>query len=149
MVLKKYGQRFYDMDVTVTGMMCLALLDNADPRATEQIEELTSDLDNREYAELFNLEPEEPGEERSVITHECTIEMRHGWLVAADVMRPNFVDFSEDGIVLAYSSSCVFRPVLAYGETLETALNSLVNQAEEFRKMVFSQARKEQGLPER
>jgi hypothetical protein len=146
--MQRYGSIFYDMDVTVTRLSCLALLDNSNPHAVDQIEEMTDDLDFSEYAALFGFDEAELEADDMAISNELVIEFRRGWLVSALAMLPQNISFMEDGSVSGYSSSATFRPLLVYADTLEQALDGIIQKTEMERHEIFNKARKEQGLPE-
>lgn len=150
MNMMQYSRIFYDLDVTVTRLACLALLNPSDPMATTPIEEMTDDLEFSEYAELFGFDEKELEKEDMNISNELVIEMLHGWLVSALVMLPRNISFfmEEGGRVSGYSTSGRFRPLLVYADTLEQALDSIIQKAELERHDIFNQARKEQGFPE-
>ena len=149
MDLQNYGSKLYDFNVTITRLSCLALLDNSNPFATDQIEEMTDDLEFSEYAALFGLDEEELQENDMAISSELVIEMRRGWLVSADMMLPANVGFKKDGTLVGYSSSNYFRPILTYADTLEQALDKVIQRATQERHETFNKARREQGLQEK
>ena len=76
MDLQNYGSKLYDFNVTITRLSCLALLDNSNPFATDQIVEMTDDLAFSEYAVLFGLDEAELQENDMVIPSELVMEMR-------------------------------------------------------------------------
>lgn len=148
MNLRKYGQEFYDLDVTVTGLLCLELLDASNPFASEQVADITEHLEAEEYAELFGLQPDELDDgDVSDITHEYVIMERRGWIVAANIMEPRNIRFDKTGKLEGYSSSTTFRPILTYHAELGFALDIVIGKAMRARKEFFDKARREQGLP--
>lgn len=148
MPMNQYGSTFYDLDITVRQMICLALLDNSSPYATDGLEEMTDDLDVEELAAVFGLDKDALDEDDMPVSYELIIEKRRGWLVSAVAMQPKDPSFYGDGRVRGYSSSGTFNPLLAYGETLEAALDKLIAETENIRHAIFNKARKTQGLPE-
>ena len=142
--LKKISWKFYILDVTITGMCCLGLLDCGNQNAVHTLEEMLSSQDEEEVAELFGLDDVNLDSE---IAFELILDQRKGWLVLGEGAHPRNPSFDKDGKVTGYTCGGVYNMLYAYQDTLEEALTDIAIQAEAIREDVFNKARKEQGLP--
>ena len=143
-LLEELGEKFSDMNVTVTGICCLGLLDCNSPNAVRTLEDFLSYQDEDEMAQLFGLDNIIEDNE---IAYDLIIERRNGWIVLADVAEPFQPSFDKEGKVNGYMIGGVYNMLSSYKDTLEEALSDISSQAEARREDVFNKARKEQGLP--
>ena len=143
-LLEELGESFSDMNVTVTGICCLGLLDCNSPNAVRTLEDLLSYQDEDEMAQLFGLDNIIDDDE---IAYDLIIERRKGWIVLADVAEPFQPSFDKKGKVNGYMIGGVYNMLSSYKDTLEDALSDIASQAKAKREDVFNKARKEQGLP--
>lgn len=142
--LTKFGEEFYDLDVTITGMCCLGLLDCNSQNSVRVLEDLLSCQDEDEMAKLFGLDDVIVDDE---IAYDLIIESCNGWLVIAEGAEPRNPRFNKDGEVSSYMSGGVYNILHSYKDTLEEALTDIASQAKALREVIFNKARKEQGLP--
>ena len=142
--LKEFGPQFYDLDVTITGMCCLGLLDCGNQNAVRILEDMLSSQDEDEMAKLFGLDNVNLDSE---IAFDLILDQREGWLVLGEGAQPRNPSFDKKGEVTGYTFGGVYTMLYAYKDTLEEALTDIASQAEARREDVFNKARKEQGLP--
>jgi hypothetical protein len=151
-LIQKYRRLLYDLNVTINRMVCLGLLDASEPAVNTVLDEMMQNFNMEHYAVLFGLHVEEIDgisiEEDSWELYEYILETRHGWLVSAEVMRPEQIDFDKKGEVVDYMPSDSYIPVLTYGKTLQEALEKVCGMASQFQHEVFNSARREQGIAE-
>jgi hypothetical protein len=151
-LIQKYGRLFYDLNVTINRMVCLGLLDASEPAVNTLLDEMMQDFDMEHYAVLFGLHAEEIGgisiEDDTLDIHEYILEVRHGWLVSAVIMRPEQIDFDKKGEVVDYMPSDSYIPVLTYGKTLQEALEKISDTASQCQHEIFNSARREKGIAE-
>lgn len=143
--LVKFSKLFYDLNVTISGLFCLGLMDGSDYHAAKKLEEMLEDENVEELNALFGFE--EGYLDNDVIDFSIILDDLKGWLVQAEVMHPRNITFSPTGKVEGYTSGGIFSPIKVYNATLEGALAVIVSKASKERERIISKARKEQGLP--
>lgn len=143
--LVKFSKLFYDLNVTISGLFCLGLMDGSDYHAAKKLEEMLEDEEVEELNALFGFE--EGYLDNDVIDFSIILDDLNGWLVQAEVMHPRNITFSSTGKVEGYTSGGIFSPIKVYNATLEGALAAIVSKATNERERIISKARKEQGMP--
>ncbi|MDR2054254.1 MAG: hypothetical protein LBQ10_00045 [Desulfovibrio sp.] len=148
MTLKKYGQLLYDLSVCITDMICFPLVISYFPGVPEKMESMTEYLDDAEFAALFGIDVSTLEENGRSDSCEWIMDTLSGWLVSAEVRLPQNVRFKDDGSLCGWSMGCAFGLLSSYADTLEQALDKIIQQAELRIHSEFNAARKDQGIPE-
>lgn len=147
-LIKKSGNRFFDMSVCITQIICLGLLDPADSSSIDQLKELTDDLERDELSALFGKKVFDDGDEEN--WPEQIINYFPGWLIVAYVAQPRRISFDrETGEPTMYSYEGISMVLRVYAETFEETLRKVADKAAQYRERIFNEARREQGLPEK
>lgn len=142
--LKKFSQEFYDLNVSITGMCCLGLLDSSNRNAVRTLEDMLENEDLDELNTIFGLG--EGDLEEDDLDFSFILDLCKGWLVLAEVAQPRNISFNDAGEVEGYSTGGYFRPLTTYKDTLEDALAGIAAKAKEELDTIINKARKEQGL---
>ena len=143
--LKKFGEKFYDLNVSITGMCCLGLfLDSSNRNAARTLEEMLDTEDVDELTAIFGLG--EGDLEEDDLDFSFILDLCHGWLVLAEVAQPRNISFNDAGKVEGYLIGGYFRPLTTYKDTLEEALADIAAKAKDELDTIINKARKEQGL---
>lgn len=143
--LKKFGEGFYELNVSITGMCCLGLLDSSNHSAARTLEDMLETEDVDELNAIFGLD--EGDLEEDDLDFSFILDLCHGWLVLAEAAVPHNISFNAVGEVDGYSCGGEFRPLITYKDTLEEALADITTKALEDLERTSNKARKEQGLP--
>lgn len=93
--LKKIGEKFYDLNVSITGMCCLGLLDSSNRNAARTLEEMLDTEDVDELNAIFGLG--EGDLEEDDLDFSFILDLCHGWLVLAEVAQPRNISFNDAG----------------------------------------------------
>ena len=149
MDVEAYGETLFDLDTTVTGMLCLGLLHFSDVKAVGVVEDMTRDLDSGEMAKAFGIDQETADDMITTdMVGESLLQDLDGWVVTASVGAPGRCSFSESGNVKSYQIGAVSYPVTVYEDTLASAMNKLVETARDLRHKCFNKARVALGKSE-
>lgn len=143
--LKKFVEKFYDLNVSITGMCCLGLLDSSNRNAARTLEEMLDTEEVDELTAIFGLG--EGDLEEDDLDFSFILDLCHGWLVLAEVAQPRNISFNDAGKVEGYLIGRYFRPLTTYKDTLEEALADIAAKAKDELDTIINKARKEQGLP--
>lgn len=134
--LKKFGEHFFDLHVTITGMCCLGLLDSNSRQAAQTLENMLDAEDVDELNAIFGFSEGELEEDD--LDFSFILDLRHGWLVLAEVAQPQNIRFNDAGEVEGYSLGGYFKPLITYKDTLEEALTDITTKAKEEQERIFN-----------
>jgi hypothetical protein len=140
--MEKY-EKFHGLEIASVHIFCLDLCDFDNCLAHMMIREVTSDLSDDGFREIFALDdlPENRDEwERHLL------KKNRGWLLSAYLMNPVNVKFENGCEVKSYECSSAYIRIFAYADTLEKALDEMARRAGVAREKIFERERRRQAL---
>lgn len=129
-----HADKLFQLDITVSGMLWLDLLDQDSPFVRDNLATFLGDLTDCEFAALFHIRWPEDESSR----YAALLATRRGWIIRARIALPLNVRRSRDGAAVQYSvHEAAVQSVFVYGETLGTTLDSLIEEAGKIRVTGF------------